>query len=396
MSLRRASAVVILGSALGFGINLLLTPVLSRLYSPGAFGLFATVIAVATSLVGVSTLRLEVRAQSSGDDSETRTLFRCALVAAGLCSLVAGLVAVVAVLLGAPLVWLSTPLVVLAGSLQIVGAAMYVRRQRYRDLGVANFLQGAGTGAVQVSAGAVSPHVHSLVLGFLVARLTWLGSMRGLRGPSGGLWSTWLSHRRYAVVAGASAGVNSVAGQLIVILPAFFGGVAVAGALAMAIRLLVSPLGIIAQGVSSATVGEVGRRLRDGVPSVGLVDKAVRDLLVVGLLPCAGAAVLGPLLAPVVLGEEWAQTGTLLALLAPGALAQFVGSPLGQLLNVAGASRSLLRWDILRLATIAVALVTPLALGRSVAVAVGAYSVGQVALYVVLVGLVRRVLRRAS
>ena len=394
MSLRRASALVIVGSGIGFGINLALTPLLSRLYTPETFGLFSTVIAAATSVVGISTLRLEVRAQASADTKETTALFRCALVASLVSSVLVGAVAAAAVIAGANAVWLTAPLIVLAGSLQIVGAAMYVRHQSYRRLGVANCVQGAGTGVVQVGLGAVSPSSWSLVMGFLAARLIWLSSVSGLSRPNQDLRQTWARHGRFAAVAGTSAGLNSVAGQLIVILPALFGGAAATGALAMAIRLLVSPLAIIAQGVSAAALGEVGRRVRTAAPALKLVDKSIRGLLVVGLLPCAVAAVAGPYLVPHVLGQEWSETGTLLAYLAPGALAQFVGSPLGQLLNVAGHSRLLLRWDLLRLALLALSLGVPLASGQSVEVAVIAYSAGQVVLYVVLVALVRRTLRR--
>src|SRR5690349_11913384 len=67
---RRAGLKVLIGSAAGAGLALVLTPVLSRLVSPEVFGSFMTLVALASVFVGVSTMRLEVASQSEPDEAE--------------------------------------------------------------------------------------------------------------------------------------------------------------------------------------------------------------------------------------------------------------------------------------------------------------------------------------
>ena len=70
--LRRGTAVVFLGSVLGYGINYLATPLLGRLVTPETFGLFSATLALASLFTGVSTMRLEVFAASVDSSPRAR------------------------------------------------------------------------------------------------------------------------------------------------------------------------------------------------------------------------------------------------------------------------------------------------------------------------------------
>jgi O-antigen/teichoic acid export membrane protein len=377
---------VLVGSGLGFGINLLMTPVLARVFSPATFGQFSTIVAVGAAVVGISTLRLEVRAQSEPDDGVAAGQLNLAVICLLVCSSLVTLIAGGAILLGgaASSWWLVGPIVA-AGSLQLVGTAVLVRQGKYRWLALANFLQGAGTGTVQAAMGWLRPSLQSLVLGFLVSRAVWLTTLGRSRHPSSPpLRQVWSMTRRYGAVAGTSAGVNSIAGQVLILMTSMLYGNAQVGALAMGLRMLVAPLGVLAQAAASASVGEVGRILRVGGQASAVVRHGMRDLFVVGLLPCGAAMALGPWLAPRVLGDEWADVGVLIACLAPGALFQFAVAPFSQLMNMTRNTRALLLWDITRLVVLIAAFGLPYILGWTLTAAVAAYSIGQIMLYLAL------------
>lgn len=371
---------VLVGSVLGFGVNLALTPVLSRLVDPETFGSFMSLAAVAAVFVGVSTMRLEVIAQGSGVD--TRDSLRLASLLLWVCAAVLGVVLVGGWALG---LWgatwmLVSPLVAL-GSWQLVGSATLTLGSRYRPLAVANFLQGAGTGTFQTGLAAVSPTVGALAAGALLGRAGWAVHLP--RWPS---WrrarSTWSQVRSRAVTAGASAAINSLAGQAQILLPAALYGPVAAGFFAMAIRLLPAPLAVVGQAAAAAVVGEVGRAIRTGQGDpAGTIRRGMRDLAIVGFLPCVAAGVLGVWAVPWLLGERWQQTGLLLALLAPGVFAQFVVAPFSQVLNLTGHSRWLLRWDTTRLLLLLAAFGVPAGLDYDVTVAAGACSVVLLAVY---------------
>jgi O-antigen/teichoic acid export membrane protein len=391
---RRASLTVLAGSGLGHFIGLALTPVIARLYSPGDFGVFASVIAASTTLVGISTFRLEVLAQGAPDDSQARSLFRVALTSDLAWGLVASLGAIAVTVVTGQLLWLTAGVLVVIASLQLVGSGILTRTRAYGQLAGANFTQGSGSGALQVVLGVLSPTPGSLLAGFVLARLVWVRAILGfVPGPRTPLDREEV--RRFAFAAGPSALVNSLGGQAPILLASLLFGSSAAGLLAMAIRLIVSPLSIVAQAAASATLGEVGRCIREGEGSpTCVVRRAMRDLFLLGFVPCSLAALLGRALVPYLLGTQWATTGTLVALLATGTLAQLVVSPFAQLLNLLGRSRLLLAWDITRLVLIAAAWLIPAAFGQGLVVAVGVYSSVLIAIYGLLWCLLRSALSR--
>lgn len=395
--MRRSAGIVAVGSALGFLVTLTLTPVLSRLFTPETFGVFSSIVAVASVLVGFSTLRLEVLAQRAADEREAGRLLALAARASVVVGVLATVPAVITVLVtDASWWWATVGVLVTLASFQLIGLAAYTRRARYRDLALTNFLQGAGTGITQTLLGWWRPGVGSLLIGFGLARVVWLRALRPVKASRSELDSTWRAHRASAGVAGSSALVNSLAGQVILLATATLHSVVAAGVVAMAVRVLVAPLSLISQAVAAASLGHVGAALREDAPlrAVRLTRHGMRDLFFLGALPAVGALAFAPWLAPVVLGESWRLVGEVTAALAIGAWAQFVGAPFGQLLNVADRSRQLFVWDVARLVLIVAALVVPVWLGGGVVASVWAYSAVQVMLYGALVALVLRAVAR--
>lgn len=386
---RRAGLIVLAGSAAGFGINLLLTPVLSRLFSPDRFGFFSTITAVTSVFVGVSTFRLEVLSQRTPDDAEAAQLRRLGLVMASAWGLALTIVAAAWMLVGnVSAWWLAAGVLVTIASLQLIGSAGLTRTRSYRALAISNFVQGAGTGAVQIVLGWLVGGAGSLLAGFGAARLVWLRSTRIKGHAEEGLRQLWQRSRRFAAVSGGSALINSLAGQLPILLSTTLFGHAEAGYLAMAVRILVAPLGIVSQAAASANIGEVGNMLREGSPDAPrVVVRSMRDLLLLGVIPCVAVGGLAIWLVPVVLGSTWAPTGTIMAVLAIGSLAQFVGSPFSQLLNLTGHNRRLLAWDVSRLLLIGISFGVVGRLAGLIA-AVAAYSGILVVLYALLIAIV--------
>ncbi len=382
---RRASFTVLVGSALGFGITLLLTPLITRVFDPHVFGTFATITATASVFVGVSTFRFEILAQRVESDNDARELLRLGLVSAIAWALVASVVAWIAFLIwDINGWWLVTGVLILAGSLQLLGTAAMTRVRNYRRLAVSNFAQGAGLGVLQLLLGLYQPTVGALVVGFGTARLAWLPSLRGTF-RRGAALATWREHWRFGRVAGTSGLVNSVAGQVPILLTAVLYGDHIVGQLAIAIRILVAPLGIVGQAVASANLGEIGRLLREHDPAAARWVKAgMRDLFLLGLIPCAIAGGLGSWLVPIVLGSEWRESGSMVAVLSIGALAQFTAAPFSQLLNVAGRNAALMTWDVARLVTLTVSILVPWTLGLPPIWAIATYSALLVALYIAL------------
>lgn len=395
---RKAGFIVLLGSGLGAGVSLLVTPFISRLFEPAVYGSFALITGVASVFVGVSTLRLEIQSLRVTDDAEATGLIRLGLIATCAWGAVLTLASCVAVVMwDVNGFWLSLGMLVFLASLQLLGSAVLTRARRYRSLAVANFFQGASLGVIQMSLGLVSASIGSLLAGFGVARLGWLPSLRPSQQQMPGISTQWRRNRRFAALAGSSAFLNSLTTALPVLLTSIFYGDATVGQLAIATRILFTPLGIISQSAASANIGEVGRMLRRGDDTAAqVVRRGMRDLLVVGLIPCIAAGTLGTWAVPLILGREWREAGQLLAVLAIGTLAQFVVAPFSQLLNMTGNNRLQLLWDTGRFCATVFSLCIPWALGLSSAWAIGAWSVALVVVYGALARMIIRAVVRYS
>ncbi|WP_279535625.1 oligosaccharide flippase family protein [Brachybacterium sp. AG952] len=396
--LRRGSAIVFAGSVLGYGISYLVTPLLGRLVTPETFGVFSAVLALASLFTGFSTLRLEVFAASIASSAHQRNARLLALIVAVMISLII-LVACAAAWLIADVspLWLLAAPMVFMGSVQLIATARYSVARAYTTMGVGNFVQGGGTGVAQLALAAMSPTAISLVLGFLLARVHWLLALRGHRANRMPLLGTWRRARSFARSAGVSALLNSTGGQAPVLLMTVMFGTAGAGVFAMAVRLLVGPLAIVAQAVGSTSMGEIGRLAsRRDAQLLPTVDSLLRQLALMMAVPCLLAAVFAPSLVTLALGPGWEQTGLVIQVLTLGAFAQAVGSPLTQILNLTHHSKVLMKWDAARLIAIAATFIAvPLAGGGIVLVSL-LYSVTMLVLYIAAVILVRSACRRVS
>lgn len=388
------------GSALGVLVTVALTPIISRLYSPEVFGEFSTIVAVASVLIGFSTMRFEIFAQAEKRFSEFVAAMRLALIImiATAAALTMATVAL-ARIIDLPTVWLLLGPLVLVGSLQLTGAAALVREQKYRRLSLANFWQQATIGIWQVAVGTFSASIAALVVAFALARSVWVvPTVASLKHATSSLRRYCRFRRKEALTAGLSALVNSLAGQAVVILVAFIYGSTEVGLLAMAIRIIVSPIGMAAQAFSSAVVGEIGKELRAGeiATARSSVQHGMLTNLKIGVVPVALVALASPFIAGQILGSEWGGVGTIIAVLSVGALAQFVVAPFSQVLNLTSRSGLLLGWDLTRLVVYVMAIGIPALTGRDWLVAICFYSVCQVAVYALLAFALRSALTEAG
>lgn len=74
--LRSNVSAMLMGTLVAQGLPIALTPILSRIFSPDAFGLQALVMGITATLVVISTLRLDLALVIASDDSEARALLK--------------------------------------------------------------------------------------------------------------------------------------------------------------------------------------------------------------------------------------------------------------------------------------------------------------------------------
>ncbi len=388
--LLRATLTLLAGGALAQLVPLLLGPLITRLFTPEAFGLLTSFTTIAATVAVVACGRYEFALPLARDGREAQALL-------ALCARIGLLV----LLLSLPLAWglhalgylplpQLLPLAVLAaGGLQLL--TMWSNRaQRFRALAVARVLQYGGTAVLQVALGyalwlqarapAGSGQAWALVAAPIAAAL--LACLVLLRPAPEGGWRSVLpfaadaslpaalrqvahKHRDFPILNTPHAFLGTLQDAVAVAILIAWTGEAAAGFWGLSLRYLKAPATLVGSAVSQALYP----RLSNAHPDAA--RRAVRQVM----LLLAGMAVLlmlvlmlaGPWLFVRVFGPQWAEAGQLARALAPYIAAHFVAAPLAVVTMAWQAQRWAFRWALVGQLAFVVALALGLRLGGLIA-----------------------------
>ena len=340
------------GTFIGQATLVLVSPLLTRLFTPADFGLFAVFQALTGMFGVIMALRYEYAVPIVRDEHEALDLVVLSALATVLMSLLA--TAAVAVGGGALaemtdspglviLLWLLPP-VLLAIGLGQPFDYLSIRHATFRINGSGRIAQFGSQAAAQLGFGILSAGAVGLVLGYGLGYILRLGvflvlltseTRRGLRAVRWrDLWPLAKRHWRYPLYASPSTLLQG-AGQLLpTILVAIIYGPILAGWFGLAQRIMVMPVRLLAQAASQVFLGAAAP-LTTGRLYELFVKTALR-FLAVGFLGVLPVLLFGPALFGLVFGEAWTTAGRIAQILAPLQLVRFVVMPISQTLNIFG------------------------------------------------------------
>lgn len=380
------------GSGLGQLLTILATPILTRLYSPAAFGTYAVVISVVSIAATVGPLRLEL-AIPTASPGEGRQLVRIALASSAIVAICTvpfalnGIASageesmIVSVIMVPLLVWLYSATGVLVQYL--------LRAQEYAGVARRTILQSATTAAGQLGMSVCTRTSAGLLSGAVIGQGVGVAALlastdlfskdtRDVKSSRRVLRSNW----RFPLVFLPSALLNVVGSQLPILLLNWKYGAASAGNLSQAMRFGALPAALIGAALSSVVMAEVAARVRTGD-----VNNRRRYLRVTRALAPVAAAwflaliFLAPTLLPVLLGGEWEQSGEYAAASALMVATGLVAAPLSVVFAIYRRSLLNLSLDVARVVLVFVLGYSAWALGLSSVAAVWAMSFGLAAIF---------------
>lgn len=400
----RSVAVLAGGTAVGQGIMIAASPVLTRLYSPDDFGILGVYMSLLGILSVVATLRYELAILLPEKDDDAAALVVLSLMIIPVIGLVVGLIMwflrtdianwMKSPALG-PYLWFLPIGVVLIGLYQVFNY-WAVRKGAFERIAKARLNQSAVAVAAQLAFFPFGP--IGLILGHVLGSATSSGTLVGLAvrrdRPSfvavGRHAVAWMAtrYRRFPQVSALSGFINSGGNQLPVLLLAAFYGPYVAGQFALVQRVVSLPMAFIGQAVAQVYFGESASALRDSCAALyRLFLRVSKQLLLLAAVPMIVLLVAGPWLFTFVFGRNWHAAGQFARLLGPMVAAQLVASPLSQTLTVLERQTWQLGWDIFRLLLVVGSFATAAFLGWSSVSAVAAYSSAMLIAYLLLWGL---------
>ncbi|HEY0867669.1 MAG TPA: oligosaccharide flippase family protein, partial [Fimbriimonas sp.] len=366
------------GTLLAQILQLLVSPVLTRIYSPADFGFYGTFTSVLSVLAVLATFQYSaaIPVARSSEDAASLSVF-------GL--LLTFLVALIVLLLvpaaarvsgspallhavGGPIPYFLAVSVLLSGSFAILNC-WAIRMREYASMSRSRLSQAVGASLTQVVLAFTPLHHLGLVAGSIVSSsggqgpfLTMVARRKAefaiFRHTS--LRKSFDAGRRYRSFATASTPsvfLQTLWMYLPVLVASLYYDLAASGQVSVAVRLIVLPMMLLGTSYSNVYRGESLRAVQEG-RLTKLFDQIVRKCFrAAGLV--AVAALAAPMLVPIIFGQEWRPAGFLILYLAPAYAAHIIAFPISSTSMLLDKQYWQLRLDLVRTTAAGAALLMP-------------------------------------
>ena len=334
-------------------ITVAAAPILTRLYGPESYGLLATFSSLLGLIAVVCSLSYEMAIAVPEDEAEAVALV---WLCYGLVAITTGLTVLGVVLLGDqlvdwlneprlnPLLWLLPVGVLLSGLYQPL-SYWAIRRKQFSLLAKTKFRQSIFGVATQIAAAPLG------TIGLLIGQITTqsAGSVAILRRSGPVLLRPAITPlllvqtlRRYSHFGfySSSAGlINAISNQLPTLIFASSFGAAQLGQLSLAQRLLLLPAGLIGTSVGQVFLSQAAECYREG-SLLALIRRASRKLFLYGLVVAIAATFVAAPLMPLLFGQQWEPTRSIIPILLPLFLGKIVVSPISMAFIATQANKS--------------------------------------------------------
>lgn len=409
----RDVAVMLIGTVLGQATSVVLSPLLTRLYTPGEFGVLSVYTAALTILVVLAAMRYELTIPMVLNDADAINL-------AALCvSVLLAATSVVAVVAFAmpetTLQHLSLggiaghryllPLGFAALGFFYIGLYAATRAHAFADIARNRVWQGVLGPTSQIAMGLLGLGAQGLALGYVIGQSAGAaGLMRSTFRAAGAsideisvqrMWQLALRYHRFPLIGSWAALIDAAGGQALYIMASAEYSVTIAGFLFLSERIVSRPLMMISNSVLQVFVAEAGQTaVTNPAQLKRRFEQVVKRQLVIALALVAIANIGAAALFPIVFGEEWTGAVVYLQALSIAYLAQALVQPVFHTLQILERQSLAAMWQAGRLVAVVTVFTVSGRMTLSAPTAILAYSLTQAACCVVLLALMAHAIRR--
>jgi O-antigen/teichoic acid export membrane protein len=347
-------------------IGLAVTPLVTRLYGPDAFGALGVFNSILAIIINIVSFAYPMAILLPRADSDAAGLARLSLM---LSLAMIFVLAPFAFLFETELVaWLGLvgvpfflPLVLAATAFNVavlVAQQWTIRKLLFKIKAKVGVLQALLLGATKVAGGLIYPSALALVaittVGLFThaALLLWVGGRWGKAPlPLAERLETPMSelakrHRDFPIYRAPEQILTAVSTGLPVLMLASLFDQTSAGFYTLSMVALGAPMMVIGSSVRDVFYPKLNQAALANQRTFPLVYKATASLFLVAMLPYAAVVALGPFLFGMVFGEEWAAAGEYARWLAPWYLSMLLNRPSVASMPVFSAQRFFLFYSI--------------------------------------------------
>jgi len=354
------------GKTLSQVIPLVITPILTRLYTPSDFGIFATFLSLVTivSLISNGRYNLAITLPKKLNKA-TELVIVCLIgvVATSLFSLLLFLSFRTDILNWLSLTGKDSLAFLIPIGIFIVASIESVyywllRRRDYKFLSRNFIIQTGVTTLLKLGFaflywgwfGLVLAYILGALLSLILLTLKFLKEsdftnvVKGLNKKD--LLNTAKEYRDFPLLSMPADGINSFANQLPNILLNSLFGSSIAGFYSMTHRVLGLPVSFISSAMTDVYRERASADFREKGDSRKIFMATLKYLTLFSIPIFVFLFLFAPTIVPFLLGDQWAEVGEYIRILTPLFLFRFIASPLSSTLYINKKQKHLLLWQI--------------------------------------------------
>ncbi|AWY01068.1 hypothetical protein A8139_20915 [Marinomonas primoryensis] len=342
-----AKNVIILmtGTTIAQAVPIIITPVLTRMYTPEDFGVLALFVAITVTLGSVANARYELAITLTKDEDDAIEIGALGIVISTFISLLLVIPFILfneslSLLLNEPniSIWLYfVPFVVWLIGLFNVLSFLNVRFKKYKDIAKAHIYKSIAMITVQLLWGLINASVVGLMLGQIassVSSVYRLSKNIDIKGLSHSikkrkkLFFNAVRYRKFFIYMFPASLMNSVFGNInSLIIPTFF-EIKTLGFYSLAQRVLGAPMSLIGSSISQVYAQEASEERVSTGRVVAIFNKTLKKLIFFAIILFVPLYFIVEDVFSIAFGEEWRVAGSYAKLLLPYFALNFVVSSL--------------------------------------------------------------------
>lgn len=343
--------VLMTGTSVSQAIPIAISPVLTRIYSPAEFGVFALFLALVAIFGAVANGRYEMAIMLPVEDEDALNIAALGLcVAVAVSALLLLLVALfntsISTLLGHPEIglWLyAVPVTVLLVGFYNVLNYFNIRQKNYGDIARAGIYKAIVLAAVQLGLGFLKAGASGLITGQVLASL--VANARLLKNTLAGRDITAVVSVRRMMAVGKRFSdfprfslwavlANTLSNNFGSALIAMFYSTALLGQYALVQRVIGAPSALLGRAIGQVFFQKASEEKRDTGTAVRAFRSTLMKLVLVSIPVFSILFLVAEDLFAFVFGERWRQAGEFARILVPLSAIRFVVSPLSAMNQV--------------------------------------------------------------
>jgi len=383
-------------------ISIVSSPLISRIYTPSDFGALHIFLSFITILTVISTLKFELAIPLPEEDE---TAFYLLMASVVFVSVFSALIAI-ALYLFKPIIinWFDLkrisdyfyliPIGIFFAGVYLILNYWAIRKKKFNLIAKTKIKQATFGVGTQIGLGLLGVKPLGLLIGAIFKRASGFIALSKLVLEDKHFFTQLTvkklnfvikRYKKFPLISSQSALLNVLGLNLPILLLAHFYGSKKVGFFSLTLLVVNVPLTTLGRSLSQVFISESSELIKTDIKKLKkLYLKIIRNLLIIGIIPCLILILWAPVLFPFIFGDGWHLSGKITQNLAIMYLIQFVTVPTSQLLTIMENQEIQLIWDALRLLAVFISIYIPFLIGSSFLITVTYYGLTMSIMYGIL------------